>query len=1190
MHRNILVLFSFFLSVTCLNAQTAPPNGMLYQAVARDASGNLAAKRTIYVRTSILKGSATGTVMYSDEHKVSSNADAMFAVVVGQGKFLSGSYSKFSDIPWGNDKYFFNLKISVAPSLPGSAWKPSYVDVGTSQFWSVPYAEFARKSADSLTLFSNGTSRTIKLGSYRPISFSVADKDSLATNEIQTISRTGGRILLNLNGGMVFLPDSSSTNELQSISRNGGRINLSLGGGTITLPDSSATNELQTLSRNGGRISLSQGGGTISLPDSSSSNELQTISKTGSTVTLNQGGGSFNDDDKQTLSINSSANSRTLSISGGNSVVFNTADADSSTSNELQNLAITGSGSSKRLSISNGNSVTLNISDADSSTSNELQVISRNGGRITLNQGGGTITLPDSSASNELQTITQSGNTITLSQGGGSVSITDNDKQQLSISSGKGSISLSNGGSVQLADSSASNELQNLSITGASSSKRLSISNGNSITLNISDADSSTGNELQSLSQTGGRIILSQGGGTVFLRDSSSINELQTISKSGSTVTLSQSGGSFTDDDKQTLGVSGSGTSKTLNISGGNSVVINTADADSSATNELQNLSVSGAGSSKRIAISNGNSITLNISDADSSVSNELQTISRSGGRIGLNLGGGTITLPDSSASNEIQTLSQSGNTISLSNGGGSVTVTDNDKQTLSISGSSSSKTLSISGGNSVNINVSDADSSRTNEIQAISQTGGRISLSQGGGTVFLRDSSSTNELQTLSKSGSTVSLSQGGGSFTDDDKQTLGVSGSGNSKTLSISGGNSIVFNTADADSSASNELQNLSITGTGSNRLLSISNGNSVTINVNDADSSVSNELQTLSLKNDTLSISNGNKVILPNVPFKGLGYKSTILRNKTLSTYLDWTSAPGCFMTPTFYISKTKSVFFASDTITVPKGQTLKIDNVYWNTSKWDCGYGFCDSRGNYQGAGTTRVVFTVKLNNNPWNQPSQFPVWLSDKDTLIFISDFKDALNYTSYQVPSPQAYGNLSYFITGTYLENSNSSSSSSSSASSSIGSAFDYYRNSFSIPSWGWTNMDTVYFQLSSSVTEIMHSTSKDFISVCCGQTNIFHYRLTFIDSLSGKPVDGYTISNRSLVDLNNALLQKSSSLIHSVPINTVYLANDRLFFSSGTNQKLGIIISVSETLNGGTWSRHGSFQPPFQSVFLRIK
>jgi hypothetical protein len=294
MRRYLLLILSILSLLETLPAQTAPPNGMLYQAIARDASGNLAVRRTIYVRTSIIKTSATGTVMYSDEHKVTSNADAMFTVVVGQGSFLSGSYRKISDIPWGDDKYFFNLKISVAPSLPGSSWKPTYVDMGTSQFWSVPYALFsgaANNSRDSLTLRINGNRRELKLGSYRPVFFSVADNDSVANNEIQTLSRNGGRLMLSLNGGMVFLPDSSASNEIQNITRNGGRISLSLGGGTITLPDSSSTNELQTINLNGGRISLSPNGGVVSLPDSSSTNELQTLILRSDSLLISKGNG-----------------------------------------------------------------------------------------------------------------------------------------------------------------------------------------------------------------------------------------------------------------------------------------------------------------------------------------------------------------------------------------------------------------------------------------------------------------------------------------------------------------------------------------------------------------------------------------------------------------------------------------------------------------------------------------------------------------------------------------------------------------------------------------------------------------------------------------------------------------------------------------------------------------------------------
>jgi hypothetical protein len=321
-----LVLF-FLLFAKAAKAQTTSPNGMIYQAVARDGSGNLAAKRSILVQTTIHKGSATGTVMYRDEHKVNSNADAMFTVIVGQGTYLSGLYKKIIDIPWGSDKYFFNLKICVTPSIPRWGWKPVYTDMGTTQFWSVPYALSSGSSADSLQLKVIGNNRQLKLGGYQPILFSVSDGDSLSTNELQKLTRTGGRLLLSLNGGMVSLPDSSAVNELQSIIRTGGRITLSMGGGVITLPDSSASNELQSISRNGGRISLSQGGGTISLPDSSATNEIQKLSKSGNRINLSDGG-FVTDADSQTLAVDTNNLERTIRISNGNSVSFDVSDGD----------------------------------------------------------------------------------------------------------------------------------------------------------------------------------------------------------------------------------------------------------------------------------------------------------------------------------------------------------------------------------------------------------------------------------------------------------------------------------------------------------------------------------------------------------------------------------------------------------------------------------------------------------------------------------------------------------------------------------------------------------------------------------------------------------------------------------------------------------------------------------------------
>jgi hypothetical protein len=675
------ILFLLVLALTGkLVAQNAPPNGFLYQAVVRDANGNLAANRTIYVQIAIKKTTATGTTVYADNYVVRSNADAMFSIVIGQGTNKSGTYSNLLSIPWGSDKFFFNLKLCVAPTIPGTGWTPSYRDMGTTQLWSVPYAMFANKaqsSMDSLTLTASGNTRKLKLGNYTPIYFNVADQDSSKTNEIQTISRNGGRLLLNLNGGVISLPDSSALNELQTISRTGGRITLNQGGGTISLPDSSATNELQTISKTGSTISLSNGGGSVTDADN------QNLSITAGKGTIQISGGnnikladSSAVNELQNLSLSSSGSNRNIGISNGNNIIVNVNDADSSATNELQTLSktgntvtlsngggnitvtdnqtlsSTGTGSTKTISIIGGNSVNINVNDADSSATNELQSISQstNKGTVTLSKNGGSIVLPDSSAINELQTISKIGNTVTLSNGGGSIAVTDN---------------------------------QTLSATGTGNSKTISITGGNSVNINVNDADSSATNELQSISQSTnkGTVTLSKNGGSIVLPDSSATNELQNISKTGSTISLSNGGGSVTDADNQNLSITaGKGT---IQIAGGNNIKL----ADSSATNELQNLSVSTSGSNRNIGISNGNNIIVNVNDADSSVTNELQSISQSTnkGTVTLSKNGGSIVLPDSSAMNELQKLTLTNNgllkTIAITKGD-SVTFSVNDGDT----------------------------------------------------------------------------------------------------------------------------------------------------------------------------------------------------------------------------------------------------------------------------------------------------------------------------------------------------------------------------------------------------------------------------------------------------------------------------------------------------------------------------
>jgi len=74
-------------------------------------------------------------------------------------------------------------------------------------------------------------------------------------------------------------------------------------------------------------------------------------------------------------------------------------------------------------------------------------------------------------------------------------------------------------------------------------------------------------------------------------------------------------------------------------------------------------------------------------------------------------------------------------------------------------------------------------------------------------------DLSNTNEIQTLVKLGNTIILNPGGSSVTDADQQTLTVNSSGNNRQLEISSGNTINFDVSDSDNDPVNELQVVSI-----------------------------------------------------------------------------------------------------------------------------------------------------------------------------------------------------------------------------------------------------------------------------------------------------------------------------------------------------------------------------------------
>jgi hypothetical protein len=84
------------------------------------------------MKISVLQGSPTGTVAYSETQSPTTNANGLVSLQIGAGAVVSGT---FTAINWANGPYF--IKTETDPT-GGNA----YTIVGTSELTSVPYALF----------------------------------------------------------------------------------------------------------------------------------------------------------------------------------------------------------------------------------------------------------------------------------------------------------------------------------------------------------------------------------------------------------------------------------------------------------------------------------------------------------------------------------------------------------------------------------------------------------------------------------------------------------------------------------------------------------------------------------------------------------------------------------------------------------------------------------------------------------------------------------------------------------------------------------------------------------------------------------------------------------------------------------------------------------------------------------------
>ena len=107
------------------------PNGISYQAIARDSLGQPLANSNVEVRFTLRDSSVTGSVVYKETHALTTNQFGLFSTAIGSGNTQSGVYS---NINWMGPAKFLDVELKQGAN---------YVLLGSQQLLAVPYANAA---------------------------------------------------------------------------------------------------------------------------------------------------------------------------------------------------------------------------------------------------------------------------------------------------------------------------------------------------------------------------------------------------------------------------------------------------------------------------------------------------------------------------------------------------------------------------------------------------------------------------------------------------------------------------------------------------------------------------------------------------------------------------------------------------------------------------------------------------------------------------------------------------------------------------------------------------------------------------------------------------------------------------------------------------------------------------------------
>ncbi len=223
---NLRIIIIFFFPIF---AVAQAPQKINFQSILRNSSGEVVSNSSVSLRISILSGTITGTLVYSETHDKTTDAGGLMSLQIGGGTVSSGV---FGNINWGSTSHFIKLEADFSGGN-------SYVLLGTQELMSVPYALYASKTDTSVLNLTNrlatklsGTD-TASLSNRIDLKLTKTDTASLSNRIDLKLTKTDTASLSNRINLKLNKTDTASLSERINTKLNSSVIDLGIRTGDI---------------------------------------------------------------------------------------------------------------------------------------------------------------------------------------------------------------------------------------------------------------------------------------------------------------------------------------------------------------------------------------------------------------------------------------------------------------------------------------------------------------------------------------------------------------------------------------------------------------------------------------------------------------------------------------------------------------------------------------------------------------------------------------------------------------------------------------------------------------------------------------------------------------------------------------------------------------------------------------------